>query len=141
MSFFTYVAACLLCSLAPVSAFSASNPPWMKPLSIRPKLVCGSLSPHQLKKPISALSMSLDAQLLKPGIAAYGVIIGAGGIVAGIAVFASRDYGLTPTTHLLSFSNVRYQGRQQAVDHFFNPGKHLARNCVQGNRFLLQWLD
>jgi hypothetical protein len=87
------VAACVFCSLAPASAFSTSTMPWMRLLSSRQNQVCGSLSrrgPHQVVKgPIAALSMSLDPQLLKNGIAAYGIIIGAGGIVAGISIFRS----------------------------------------------------
>jgi hypothetical protein len=39
-----------------------------------------------LKGPMTTLSMSLDVHLLKSGIAAYGIIIGAGGIVAGCAM-------------------------------------------------------
>jgi hypothetical protein len=84
------VAACLLCSLAPASAFSTNNVPWMKPLSSRQNQFCGSLTrkgPNQVFRGPIALSMSLDPQLLKSGIAAYGVVIGAGGIVAGFAIY------------------------------------------------------
>ncbi len=134
----TVAAACLLCSLSTASAFSTSNLPWIKPISSRQNQLCSSLirrGPHQVRlAPITALSMSLDPQLLKSGIAAYGVIIGAGGIVAGVTIFRSRDSSRQRFyIHcLFPFQFIRYQNRQQALDHFFSPGKHLARNRVQG---------
>ena len=131
------VAACVLCSIAPAFAFSTGSLPWMKPLSIQQNQGCNSLSrrgPRQMVKgPTPALSMSLDAHLLKSGIAAYGVIIGAGGIAAGTAVFRycyCSVSGYPCRQRLFPLPTVRYQSRQQAFDNFFDAGEHLARNCV-----------
>ena len=76
----------LLSSLAVASAFTVHNPTWIDKLAnkqhtaaIHPRL---RLNP-QRGGGSKEFSMTFNPQLLKTGIATYGIIIGAGGIVAG----------------------------------------------------------
>jgi hypothetical protein len=76
----------LLSCLAVASAFTVRDPTWISKLAnkqntaaIHPRL---RLIP-QRGSGSKSLSMTFNPELLKTGIATYGIIIGAGGIIAG----------------------------------------------------------
>ena len=73
----------LLCCFSVVSSFNVNGPTWKKNLTNKQHASFTSQQRRLSLQKSSGLSMTLNPQVLKTGIATYGIIIGAGGIIAG----------------------------------------------------------
>ena len=117
-----------LCSLGVVSSFSVNTPDFSKSQSKN-----GASSQRfrpNLKR--QQTKMTLSPQLLKSGIATYGIIIGAGGLVAGNwKIYYLIRMSMDPAYGQMLL-NCRYQNWKQAVDNLLCVGEHCTCCCIHG---------